>query len=211
MKLKTVIAAGVASAALSLATPALAVTNFFTNFDSVAVNPGSFTIVQSVEGWMATAGDGIELQNNVAGTPFSQPNLVELDSNNNSEFSRLIDPGRYRITFRYSPRPGIDASSNGIRLIIDSLGTADVPFSFLNGVGNPDTVWTGLFADFTTTSSTFLRFRAVGTSDSLGGYLDDIGLTGTAVPEPAAWAMMLGGFGLVGSAMRRRKVRFATA
>jgi PEP-CTERM motif len=28
---------------------------------------------------------------------------------------------------------------------------------------------------------------------------------GGAVPEPASWAMMLGGFGLVGSAMRRRK------
>jgi hypothetical protein len=32
-----------------------------------------------------------------------------------------------------------------------------------------------------------------------------------AVPEPASWAMMLGGFGLVGGAMRRRKtaIRFA--
>ena len=30
------------------------------------------------------------------------------------------------------------------------------------------------------------------------------GFTG-GVPEPASWAMMLGGFGLVGSAMRRRK------
>ncbi len=29
----------------------------------------------------------------------------------------------------------------------------------------------------------------------------------SGVPEPAAWAMMLGGFGLVGSAMRRRRVR----
>lgn len=28
--------------------------------------------------------------------------------------------------------------------------------------------------------------------------------TGAGVPEPAAWAMMLAGFGLVGSAMRRR-------
>jgi len=27
-----------------------------------------------------------------------------------------------------------------------------------------------------------------------------------AVPEPASWALMLGGFGLVGSAMRRRKI-----
>jgi len=26
------------------------------------------------------------------------------------------------------------------------------------------------------------------------------------VPEPAAWTLMIGGFGLVGSAMRRRSV-----
>jgi hypothetical protein len=32
------------------------------------------------------------------------------------------------------------------------------------------------------------------------------------VPEPATWAMMVGGFGLIGGAMRRRQrtsVRFA--
>jgi hypothetical protein len=32
-----------------------------------------------------------------------------------------------------------------------------------------------------------------------------------AVPEPASWAMMLGGFGLVGGAMRQRKRTLATA
>lgn len=31
----------------------------------------------------------------------------------------------------------------------------------------------------------------------------------TAVPEPAQWAMMIAGFGLVGSAMRRRQTRVA--
>jgi hypothetical protein len=37
------------------------------------------------------------------------------------------------------------------------------------------------------------------------------GWTTASVPEPASWAMMLGGFGLVGGAMRRRRVtvRFA--
>jgi hypothetical protein len=32
-----------------------------------------------------------------------------------------------------------------------------------------------------------------------------------AVPEPASWAMMIGGFGMVGAAMRRRRtaIRFA--
>jgi hypothetical protein len=28
-----------------------------------------------------------------------------------------------------------------------------------------------------------------------------------AVPEPATWAMMIGGFGMVGAAMRRRKAQ----
>ncbi len=31
------------------------------------------------------------------------------------------------------------------------------------------------------------------------------------VPEPATWAMMLAGFGLVGVAMRRRRADFAVA
>ncbi len=43
--------------------------------------------------------------------------------------------------------------------------------------------------------------------------VDDFGLAGTwsgalttaGVPEPATWAMMLAGFGLIGAAMRRRK------
>lgn len=36
--------------------------------------------------------------------------------------------------------------------------------------------------------------------------------TAAAVPEPATWAMMIGGFGLVGGAMRRRRqVRYAAA
>lgn len=32
-----------------------------------------------------------------------------------------------------------------------------------------------------------------------------------AIPEPATWAMMLGGFGLIGAASRRRRVNYAVA
>jgi hypothetical protein len=35
--------------------------------------------------------------------------------------------------------------------------------------------------------------------------------TVSGVPEPASWALMLGGFGLVGGAMRRRRVAMRLA
>jgi hypothetical protein len=43
-------------------------------------------------------------------------------------------------------------------------------------------------------------------------YFDNVSLDVTPVPEPAAWGMLIGGFGLAGAAMRRRrstKVSFA--
>lgn len=45
--------------------------------------------------------------------------------------------------------------------------------------------------------------------------LDDLSFTGatqsgsTAVPEPATWALMIGGFGLAGAALRRRRAALA--
>jgi hypothetical protein len=39
----------------------------------------------------------------------------------------------------------------------------------------------------------------------------DIAYASTHVPEPAAWAMMISGFGMIGGALRRRRTGFATA
>jgi hypothetical protein len=43
--------------------------------------------------------------------------------------------------------------------------------------------------------------------DGFGGVIPDPG--GGAIPEPATWAMMIIGFGAVGSVLRRRKIAFA--
>lgn len=187
----------VAVAAL-VSTPTLASTNFQTNFDTVAVTPGSYVIVSSAEGWNASAGDGIEIQNHAAGDPFSESNLVELDSNNNSAMTRLIDAGRYTLSFYYSARPNIAAASNGIDVLVNGVSIFNV-----TGDGGGATNWLPQSVNFTARAGSELSFAAIGTSDSLGGYLDNIGLA--AVPEAATWAMMIGGFGFIGAAARRRR------
>lgn len=50
-------------------------------------------------------------------------------------------------------------------------------------------------------------------SSSLGVGLDNVSvdLIGSSVPEPASWAMMLGGLGLAGAVLRRRRTLIAFA
>ncbi|WP_341207861.1 choice-of-anchor K domain-containing protein [uncultured Sphingomonas sp.] len=58
---------------------------------------------------------------------------------------------------------------------------------------------------FVTQSATEFRVREGGSASA-----DLFAMVTPAVPEPATWAMMLTGFGVVGMAMRRRKVRYTT-
>jgi len=69
----------------------------------------------------------------------------------------------------------------------------------------PHEIWTGkdLFL-----SEGSHQLYVYGRSGSRGGtYAGD--LSYTAVPEPAAWAMMISGFGLVGAMMRRRRTKLS--
>lgn len=51
-----------------------------------------------------------------------------------------------------------------------------------------------------------LQFGTNSGGDNMGPLLDNVSVgISSAVPEPATWAMMIAGFGLVGSAMRRRQ------
>jgi PEP-CTERM motif len=58
-----------------------------------------------------------------------------------------------------------------------------------------------------TSSSTILGF--VFYHEPSFWFLDNVSLVESVIPEPATWGMMIAGFGLVGSALRRRRIAIA--
>jgi PEP-CTERM motif len=202
--LRTFFLTGSAALAALTATPAMAVTTFFDDWEDTDFGFTGFTVLPTYSGWNNVSGSGIEIQHhNVAGQAFSGNNLVELDSFNNStmEYGTLIDPGDYTLSFYYSPRPGVLADSNGIDVLLNGVSIFSI-----TGDGGSGTVWNQQFVNFSLGAPGTLRFAAIGTSNTLGGYLDDLRLEAvTGVPEPATWALMILGFGLLGTSMRRRQ------
>ena len=95
---------------------------------------------------------------------------------------------------------------------------ADANFFFTDVLVNAGTIPAMSFAHSASTLS--LAIRASG-----GGYqggrdeswgIDNLNITydarqGGVVPEPATWALMIGGFGMAGAALRRRRSLAATA
>ena len=192
-------------AILAVSAPGIAQANLIINsgFESPDIPTGSFSIFQSIPGWTKTFGSGIEIQDNVAGSPFEGGQFVELDANSNSGMEQIITTASgqvYNLSFAFSARPGIPETSNGIDIFWDGLLLANVT---ANGTGLLNTDWN--VQNFMVTASglnTSLEFRATGTSDSLGGYLDAVILT-AKIPEPATLALF--GLGLAGLGLMRRR------
>lgn len=74
------------------------------------------------------------------------------------------------------------------------------------GQGTGPVLYTGSTADPVFNLGTF-QLQPFGFGVK-GGYTVTIAAVAAAVPEPATWAMMILGFGLVGYAVRRRAVRY---
>ena len=180
-------------------------------FETLATGTGnsSWSVFTSLPGWTVVSGAGIEIQ--TAGTavpvdPQDGQHHVELDSNNNSSILQSINftsTGSYILSFWYSPRDN-NVGSNIIDYSLGSLlaGTVTGPSS-----GPPVTavgIWTLIEVTFvvTQTGSYDLVFAADGTSNSLGGFIDNVSIA--AIPVPAGGLLLLGALaGLAG--LRRRK------
>ena len=88
--------------------------------------------------------------------------------------------------------------SSDAAFAITATGTLSLGLAAGSGTASPN------FANVQSVSFRSLGFR---------NQLDNIVVTAAtgAVPEPATWAMMIAGFGLVGGAMRRRSTKIAFA
>ena len=143
----------------------------------------------------------------------SSGNCVDLTGTAPGGLSRMIDlaAGLYSLTFQFT----------GNQLDNDPPGTVRPVSSFnvtFNGVTNTITPASNSGAMFQTFTSTYevltggpvtLAFsQNAGGDEFRGSIIDSISIA--AVPEPATWALMLLGFGVVGSAIRRRRRQGAT-
>ena len=71
------------------------------------------------------------------------------------------------------------------------------------------TAWTTYSLSFLPVQSgTLVLGFSSSSADNVGPLLDNV-LVSQAVPEPASWAMLIAGFGLVGAAARRRRITVA--
>jgi hypothetical protein len=71
---------------------------------------------------------------------------------------------------------------------------------------NADTTFHPQTFSFLGTGTDFVKFTVVATGpDNTDALLDNVSVSGVAVPEPATWAMMLVGFGGLGAMLRRRR------
>ncbi len=108
------------------------------------------------------------------------------------------------------------ADSTGVatnRYVFDlaSVKTVQFPDPTVNGGSNSFTVYLlGTMADTalgytaTDTSLTLQFNQTNGSNFSMSGTLS-VPPDGSVVPEPASWAMMVGGFGLLGATLRRKR------
>ncbi len=149
-------------------------------FETPALSANSWDVFYTGETGLewSTGDNGVEIQNNVAGSPYAGAQHAELDPHTVTEIWQEVAtiPGEtYRFETKYSPRPGRTLEDVRFEFLLNgsTLG-ADVARS---GEGNTDTDWTHEERFFVATeASTTVGFVETGLDTSYGAYLDEVGL-----------------------------------
>ena len=171
---------------------AVAAPNLLVNggFESTFVADGSWVNVSTTAGWtwLGGPGSGFEIRNSVAGSAQEGRNYIELDTNGNTLMGQYVDnlsAGiQLDLSFWYSPREYQPASTNGIVVFWNGVQLGDI----LTGDGGVGNVWRQQQVVVTAQAGrNLLSFASVGSSDGVGGSLDNVSLN--RVPEPGTLAL----------------------
>ncbi len=102
----------------------------------------------------------------------------------------------------------VTSGAGGTRLFIDGASVFTTATYLSVGTGGSNTRFGNQFCCYTENFKGSLD--SVRVFSGLATYAEATTGLASLVPEPASWAMMIGGFGMVGAAMRRRgaKIRF---
>jgi hypothetical protein len=212
-----------ATLALGIISPAMAANNLITNGDfedQVGFTGSGYDYANNPTGWTTNAAWDASAYNAVKGGVYGQPysglDSVRFGASTSSApttlsqtFSDVVG-GQYTVSFyAYNGQYAGVSGSRPYNYLTASAGGQSITLA--DNVGGTtgascgsDCYALGTFT-FIGTGSDTLSIAAK--TDSNYWQLDDVSVTGgslpSGVPEPATWAMMIGGFGLTGVAMRR--------
>ena len=176
------------------------------------VSPGTEIVAVVASDYIAccnVTGSGAQLANHFAS--FGGGNAANISTLSQTLFTQ--EGGRYQVSFDFAAlgRLGLvagvlanafDANSNQL------LGNFSVTRNVDNNLATTLERYTFNFIG--ASSATRLSFNLDPTfnTDDVDGIIDNVSI---AVPEPATWAMMIAGFGMVGGTMRRRRTTMQSA
>jgi len=178
-------------------------------FEDPQLRSGSWALFCTIPGWNFVGGEGcevsgqIEIQNNVAGTPYEGNQFAELDSTRPTTLYQNVatEAGEnYVLSFAFAARPGTNILSDNVMSV--TWGGSEI-FNLPAPNFTPD--WT-VFTLYVTASSNSTRLTFGDDSsnswNSYGVYLDDVRLV-AKVPEPSTLGLL--GLGLLGLGLSRRR------
>lgn len=207
---KSIIAGGIAVSLLMAAAPANALI-FTDNFDTEngglsALNYSGFTnftvdgqvdLVKSGDFGIVCSGLCVDLD----GTPGSgalQSNIFNYNAGD-----------QITLSFDLGGSQRVENGTDNVTIMLLSSTDGTISDMFDLASTAPFQTYSYNFVASDTGTMTF----SIGTTsqDNVGPLLDNISLNISAVPEPATWALMIGGFALAGVSLRRRKTAVSFA
>ncbi len=211
---KTLLLAAATGAALCVSAPASAAGFLNGSFEdnSCGVAPGAFGTIfpanSCITAW--TVGPhSVDLIRETYWDAHDGEYSLYLAGNAPGSISQIFDTvvgADYFVEYWLSGNPeGGDFWKDGVvKAVINGTNVYASSFSGGQGADNDAMNWRRQFFSFTATGNqTTLSFASGADEGAFGPALDAVSVTGP-VPEPATWAMMLLGFGLVGFGLRRR-------